>query len=79
MVRYRVIYKNNFINSPVLLQPTLQLKTNPHIFFAGQITGVEGYVESAAMGLESAINIFSLYYPARTAWISARNNDWFVN
>ncbi|AHF57572.1 methylenetetrahydrofolate--tRNA-(uracil(54)-C(5))-methyltransferase (FADH(2)-oxidizing) TrmFO [Spiroplasma eriocheiris] len=58
IVRYGVMHKNNFINSPVLLQPTLQLKTNPHLFFAGQITGVEGYVESAAMGLASAINIF---------------------
>ncbi|WP_368486115.1 methylenetetrahydrofolate--tRNA-(uracil(54)-C(5))-methyltransferase (FADH(2)-oxidizing) TrmFO [Spiroplasma sp. DGKH1] len=58
IVRYGVMHKNNFINSPVLLQPTLQLKANPHLFFAGQITGVEGYVESAAMGLASAINIF---------------------
>jgi methylenetetrahydrofolate--tRNA-(uracil-5-)-methyltransferase len=42
--------KNNYINSPAILTQTLQLKNNPNIFFAGQITGVEGYVESAASG-----------------------------
>ena len=45
------IHRNTFINSPTLLDAQMRLKTQPHIRFAGQITGVEGYVESAAMGL----------------------------
>lgn len=45
------IHRNTFINSPTLLDHQLRLKSQPHIRFAGQITGVEGYVESAAMGL----------------------------
>lgn len=45
------IHRNTFINSPTLLDATLRLKTQPHLRFAGQITGVEGYVESAACGL----------------------------
>lgn len=45
------IHRNTFINSPILLDDTLRLKSAPHIRFAGQITGVEGYVESAASGL----------------------------
>ncbi len=49
------IHRNTFINSPALLNSRLQLKTNPNIRFAGQITGVEGYVESAAIGLLAGI------------------------
>ncbi len=45
------IHRNTFLNSPVLLDPTLRLKAAPHLRFAGQITGVEGYLESAAVGL----------------------------
>ena len=45
------IHRNSFINSPTLLTPQMQLKSKPNIRFAGQITGVEGYVESAAMGM----------------------------
>ena len=45
------IHRNTFINAPTLLDAQMRLKTQPHIRFAGQITGVEGYVESAAMGL----------------------------
>lgn len=55
-VRFGVMHRNTFINSPKLLMPTLQLRNNPRLFFAGQITGVEGYVESAAMGLVAGIN-----------------------
>jgi methylenetetrahydrofolate--tRNA-(uracil-5-)-methyltransferase len=55
-VRYGVMHKNNYINSPAILTQTLQLKSNPNIFFAGQITGVEGYVESAASGIIAGIN-----------------------
>jgi len=45
------LHRNTFINSPRLLDRSLRLKTQPHLRFAGQVTGVEGYVESAAMGL----------------------------
>lgn len=55
-VRYGVMHRNTYINSPKILLPTYQLKNNPKIFFAGQITGVEGYVESAAAGLVAGIN-----------------------
>ncbi len=50
-VRLGGIHRNTFINSPILLDNQLRLKSAPHIRFAGQITGVEGYVESAAMGI----------------------------
>jgi methylenetetrahydrofolate--tRNA-(uracil-5-)-methyltransferase len=50
-VRYGQIHRNTYINSPALLTPTLQLRHNPKVFFAGQISGVEGYVESIATGL----------------------------
>ena len=56
IVRYGVMHRNTYINSPKVLLPTLQLKSNPKIFFAGQMTGVEGYVESAAAGLMAGIN-----------------------
>ncbi|MBP2642407.1 MAG: Methylenetetrahydrofolate--tRNA-(uracil-5-)-methyltransferase trmFO [Firmicutes bacterium] len=55
-VRLGVMHRNTFINSPVLLDPTLEMKQRQDIFFAGQITGVEGYVESAAAGLIAGIN-----------------------
>ncbi|MFA4915819.1 MAG: methylenetetrahydrofolate--tRNA-(uracil(54)-C(5))-methyltransferase (FADH(2)-oxidizing) TrmFO [Syntrophales bacterium] len=55
-VRYGSIHRNTFINSPILLKKTLQLKKNKDIFFAGQITGVEGYVESSAMGLIAGLS-----------------------
>ncbi|WP_212523206.1 methylenetetrahydrofolate--tRNA-(uracil(54)-C(5))-methyltransferase (FADH(2)-oxidizing) TrmFO [Actibacterium sp. MT2.3-13A] len=48
------IHRNTFLNSPTLLDEQMRLKSKPHIRFAGQITGVEGYVESAAMGLLAA-------------------------
>lgn len=54
--RYGSIHRNTYINSPSLLLPSLQLKKNESIFFAGQITGVEGYMESAAMGLLAGLN-----------------------
>ena len=55
-VRLGSIHRNTFIDSPRLLSESLQLKTHPGLFFAGQITGVEGYMESTAMGLLSGIN-----------------------
>jgi methylenetetrahydrofolate--tRNA-(uracil-5-)-methyltransferase len=54
------IHRNTYINSPSLLRPSLQLKTNPNILFAGQITGVEGYMESTAMGLLAGLNAASV-------------------
>ena len=59
-VRYGVMHRNTFINSPQVLLPTMQSKTNPMLFFAGQMTGVEGYVESAASGLVAGLNICRL-------------------
>ena len=55
-VKYGVMHKNTYINSSELLDETFNLKTNPNIYFAGQITGVEGYVESIASGLVAGIN-----------------------
>ena len=55
-VRFGVMHRNTYINSPKILLPTFQLKSSPKIFFAGQITGVEGYVESAAAGLIAGVN-----------------------
>ena len=49
-LRYGQIHRNTYINAPALLAPTLELRTEPRIFFAGQISGVEGYVESIATG-----------------------------
>lgn len=56
IVRYGVMHRNTFINSPRVLQPTYQLKANQNLFFAGQMTGVEGYVESAGAGLVAGMN-----------------------
>lgn len=56
-VRYGVMHKNTFINSPNALDKYFKLKCRPFTYFAGQITGVEGYVESAASGLAAAINL----------------------
>ncbi|WP_074951303.1 FADH(2)-oxidizing methylenetetrahydrofolate--tRNA-(uracil(54)-C(5))-methyltransferase TrmFO [Alicyclobacillus macrosporangiidus] len=55
-VRYGVMHRNTYINSPTALRPTYQTRKRDTLFFAGQITGVEGYVESAAAGLVAGIN-----------------------
>lgn len=60
-LRYGQIHRNTYINGPALLNSTLQLSADPRIFFAGQISGVEGYVESIATGLAAA------YYAAAFA------------
>ena len=72
-MRYGVMHRNSFINSPKLLSKNLSLKSNPNIFFAGQITGVEGYMESAACGILAAENVIrylnnneALYLPNYT-------------
>lgn len=54
--RFGVMHRNSYINSPKLLHSTLQLRNSPDIFFAGQLTGVEGYLESAAMGYLAGMN-----------------------
>lgn len=56
-LRYGVMHRNTFINSPKVLNPDYSLKNHPKTFFAGQITGVEGYVESAMSGLMCAVYI----------------------
>lgn len=57
IVRYGVMHRNTYINSPELLAPSLYAKFHNNLFFAGQLTGVEGYTESIATGLFAAINI----------------------
>jgi methylenetetrahydrofolate--tRNA-(uracil-5-)-methyltransferase len=56
-IRYGVMHRNTFIHSPKLLDKFYRLKSHPNIFFAGQITGVEGYVESASSGLSAGFNL----------------------
>lgn len=57
VVRYGVMHRNTFINSPKLLNPSLQTRKRENLFFAGQITGTEGYTESIASGLLAGINM----------------------
>ena len=68
------MHRNTFINSPEKMRPTLQFKDNDKLFFAGQMTGVEGYVESASSGLVAGINaaricqgLEPVVFPAETA------------
>lgn len=73
-VRYGVMHRNTFINSPETMEPTMAYKKRDNLFFAGQMTGVEGYVESASSGLVAGINAArlcqgrpQLVFPAETA------------
>ncbi len=59
-LRYGQIHRNTYINAPALLLPTLQMKSHPNVFFAGQICGVEGYVESIATGMIAGIEAAAL-------------------
>ena len=59
-LRYGVMHRNTYINSPAVLNADFSLKCRPQTFFAGQITGVEGYVESAASGLLAAIHMHAV-------------------
>ena len=59
-IRYGIMHRNTYINSPVVLNNYFQLKNNKNLFFAGQITGVEGYVESAASGIIVGILVSQL-------------------
>ena len=65
-VRYGVMHRNTFIDSPKVLKSDFNLKSNPNIFFAGQITGVEGYMESAASGIMAGINAVRKFNGERT-------------
>ena len=80
IVRYGVMHRNTFINSPKVLKSTYQLRERENLFFAGQMTGVEGYVESAASGLIAGINAARLaeglepaVFPVETAMGSMAN------
>ena len=64
-LRYGQIHRNTYINAPTLLQPSLQMKEHPNVFFAGQICGVEGYVESIATGLISGMQAAALAQGSR--------------
>lgn len=73
-VRFGVMHRNTFLNAPRVLHADYSVKNNQDLFFAGQITGVEGYVESAASGLVAGINVVrrlqqlpSLVFPEETA------------
>lgn len=57
IVRYGVMHRNTFINSPKVLNASLQTRKRPDLFFAGQLTGTEGYTESIATGLLAGINM----------------------
>jgi methylenetetrahydrofolate--tRNA-(uracil-5-)-methyltransferase len=61
-LRLGAVHRNTFLNAPRLLRATLQTKKHPQVFFAGQITGVEGYVESAATGLLAGLNAVALFH-----------------
>ncbi len=87
-LRYGVMHRNTFINSPALLTAGYQFRTEPRLFFAGQLTGVEGYMESASSGILAGINAarfaagrVPLILPADTmmgalaGYISAPGND----
>lgn len=77
-VKYGVMHRNTYINSPELLDETYNLKKNNNIFFAGQITGVEGYVESISSGLVAGVNACLMYKEnineVKTINIVIRNN-----
>ena len=59
-LRYGQIHRNTYINAPTLLRESLQMKEHPAVFFAGQICGVEGYVESIATGLMAGMHAAAL-------------------
>ena len=65
-IKYGVMHRNTYINSPTLLDQTYNLKSNTNIYFAGQITGVEGYVESISSGMVAALNAVNQLEKNRT-------------
>ena len=88
-IKYGVMHRNTFINSPELLDATYQMKNIPNLYFAGQITGVEGYVESISSGMVVALNAIKqmkneekIIFPKETMigalakYISTQNNNF---
>ena len=71
-VRFGMIHRNTYINGPTVLTDTWQTRTRPDLFFAGQVSGVEGYVESAASGLIAGRNAARLALGPGTARAAAR-------
>ncbi len=78
--RYGQMHKNTYINAPHILKPSLEMKSREMIFFAGQISGFEGYIEAIATGLISALNVYSkltcgkeIIFPPETALGSLQN------
>jgi methylenetetrahydrofolate--tRNA-(uracil-5-)-methyltransferase len=67
-IRMGQMHRNTFINSPMLLHPTMAFRQRPDLFFAGQITGVEGYVGNVATGLVAALNLVR-YLTGQSAWV----------
>ncbi|MBR3255591.1 MAG: methylenetetrahydrofolate--tRNA-(uracil(54)-C(5))-methyltransferase (FADH(2)-oxidizing) TrmFO [Clostridia bacterium] len=79
-VKYGVMHKNTYINSPELLDETYNLRNNNNIFFAGQITGVEGYVESISSGMVAALNAIVKYFNSSLdVFIKEKNAKTFKN
>lgn len=72
IVRYGVMHRNTYINSPHCLLPTYQTKKREDLFFAGQMTGVEGYIESAASGMLAGINM--AHYMKETPYANLSND-----
>jgi len=76
-IRMGQMHRNTFINSPTLLEPTMQFKTRRDLYFAGQITGIEGYVGNIATGLIAAVNMWRMldgqgdWIPPKTTMIGA--------
>lgn len=76
-LRFGSVHRNTFINSPMFLQRDLSLKSRPDIYIAGQITGVEGYLESTAMGIVAGINAsrrirgLEMVYPPETTCVGS--------
>lgn len=73
-VKYGVMHRNTYINSPKLLDETYRLKTNKNIYFAGQISGVEGYVESISSGMVVALNAINQFKGNKERVIFSENN-----
>ncbi len=75
-LRYGQIHRNTYINGPALLQETLQMKQHPKVLFAGQISGVEGYVESIATGLLAGMQGAALAVGDGTVGSTAGDGVW---
>jgi methylenetetrahydrofolate--tRNA-(uracil-5-)-methyltransferase len=81
-VRYGQMHRNTFLNAPVLLQPTYQFHTRPDLFFAGQITGIEGYAGNIGTGLLAGINA-ALHLLGKPLWVLPKTTmlgalTWYI-